>query len=152
MLFSFLKNKTVLSKNGKKIGRIKAADIDYGTGKICGLVIGSVFNFNKQFIPAKNLIINDDLIYSEETENFIEKNDKGDLIGFRVYTENGNYLGKVGDFDINIFLWRLSLIFASQRIGSKKSLIIEDNQIVKINKGKIIVKDLSIEEAVPNLA
>lgn len=153
MLFSSLKNKIIRTEGGEIIGKIKAVNIDYGTGKICELAAGSIFSFKGKVIDIKSILLDGNKIISKSGfKSFEDSPHKGNIIGVKTYTESGVYLGKVKDFDINSYLWRLSHILAAKRINSKNPLIIGDDQIVSISAKNIVVKDLVIEEAVPNLA
>lgn len=156
MLFSSIKNTFIYSPENLNVGKVKDAIVNYNTGKIDGLAIGSVFGFKSKMAKAENIKIIENKIIADP-KNFFkisseDKENQGSIIGFKVYTESDKYLGKVKDFDINTYLWRLSQIFASSRINSKNQLIISDSQIISISDEKIIVKDLAIEEAIPNLA
>jgi len=153
MFFSSLKNKTIYTSNGMKIGKVKAVNIDYDTGKIYELVISSVFGFKTKTISIKNIIINDNIFYSKNPEETInEPNKKGDIININVYTESREYLGKVSDFNINNYLWRISQIIVHKQFIPKKTITIADNQIISISSEKIIVKDLAIKNAILNPA
>mgnify|MGYP001612270081 CR=1 FL=1 len=65
------------------------------------------------------------------------------LIGLGVYTESGNYIGKVSDLEIDIDTHAILRYIIKSRLGGimPKELIIAVSEIVYISSEKIVVRD-----------
>lgn len=72
------------------------------------------------------------------------------IIGNKVFSQSGVYLGKVIDFRINISEQNIVKYYVSGDFFSliKKPLIIDASQVVKIEEDKIIVDDAVIPKKV----
>lgn len=154
MFYSSIIKKLVYFGENKILGCVKDVKIDYATGKILELSAGSFLKLKKESAYVKNIKIEEDRIL------FLDLNNKsvnagiseaGNIINKEVYTESEEFLGRVKDFKIDLRFWRLADIRVKSFSSSKK-LIIGEEQIVSIDKEKIIVKDGIIEDAVASAA
>jgi len=72
------------------------------------------------------------------------------IIGSKVFTQSGHYLGKIVDFEIDASGQNIVKYYASGGLFDllKDPLIINASQVIEIKKDKIIVEDAIISEKV----
>lgn len=73
------------------------------------------------------------------------------VIGLPAETESKQKLGKVYDFDIEISSHIIKSYSIEGGFLSSKKLLISRNQVVSIDKEKMVVKDSVIKEEIKNL-
>ncbi|MEA2113058.1 MAG: PRC-barrel domain-containing protein [Patescibacteria group bacterium] len=68
------------------------------------------------------------------------------IIGNKVFSQSGSYLGRVVDFSVNVLGQNIVKYYVSGDFLAliKKPLIIDASQVIRIRKDKIIVKDAVI--------
>jgi len=71
------------------------------------------------------------------------------IVGSRVFTRSGHYLGRVVDFKLDTIGQNIIEYYVSRGFLNltKRPLIIKSSQVVEIKKRKIIVEDTFIPEA-----
>lgn len=77
------------------------------------------------------------------------------LINLPVYTQNGQHLGRIDSFDIDIDNNKITKYHV--RTGLIKGiwhqeLLVDQSQVVSISKEKMVVEDNIIKEPIANLA
>ncbi|MBU4369857.1 PRC-barrel domain-containing protein [Patescibacteria group bacterium] len=70
------------------------------------------------------------------------------IIGNKVFSQSGSYLGRVVDFRINISGQNIVQYYVSEDFFGliKKPLIINTSQVIEIKEDKIIVDDATVSE------
>lgn len=146
-------------KNRRKIGKIKDFIIDYKTGKWKGVLVdkNEVFKTNKIITIDRIKKINRDGFWIEDVrvlKTLDEIEDLKQLLKEKikikennVFTESGQELGKVKNFELDLNTNQLTKIIVSGGIIKdflRGELIIPYHQIISIKKEAIIVKDTFI--------
>lgn len=74
------------------------------------------------------------------------------IIGNKVFSQNGSYLGRVVDFRISISGQNIVKYYVSGDFFGliKKPLIIDASQVIEIKEDKIIVDDAIVSEKTTN--
>lgn len=134
----------VLKKTGEKIGFCQDLIIELETGKFLGIILENKkailasdlqdFRENTFFIDHRNRVVS------------LKKIDKAiKIVGLRVVTEAGNYLGKVRDFEVELEGANLKTIVVRTsplKMFLQGELVITPEQIISISKDMIVVSDL----------
>lgn len=75
----------------------------------------------------------------------------GQILGLPVYTRGGVLLGKVYDLEINQENYTLACLLVRKNVLVSSPLFIAIGQVVKFEADKIIVEDLTVEQAEPEI-
>jgi len=153
MFYLDILKKHIYNSDKKNLGEIKEVNVNYNTGKVTGLIVSSFLKFKKQIVVIDELKIENGIFFCGGALKNYRKNNLGDnsIRNARVYTESNDFLGRVKDFEINEFNWLVVNIII-KKYSTKETLVINQQQIVSMDRKKIIVKDLTIKEAVPSAA
>lgn len=149
----------VLEAEKAIVGLVKKIVIDPTNGKLVGLVVKEGFGKkHEKSLSAKDIlgIANKFILiksYSAlgELDEIVRVKEILDLdieiIGNKVYTVSGQYLGFVKDFTLDITEGVLNKIYVTNRFfgGLKSDKIISFGQIVSIEKDKIVVENATIK-------
>jgi uncharacterized protein YrrD len=140
----------IIDENNNYLGKINDVVVNTETGKVVGF-----FTVNKKVLSPidiiewdENMIINSnsDIIEVDEIHHFKETLKKNIAIyQNRVFTKEGDYLGKVIDFGIdNKFFQLTCIIVAKSLLGTIfwDKRLISSQDILHIKKKEIIVKNL----------
>ena len=75
------------------------------------------------------------------------------IVGNRVYTQSGNFLGKVFDYTLDLVSFKITRIYVKPTLlgGFAKQYIIDYKNIISIEKDKIVVEDALVKGAEPIL-
>jgi sporulation protein YlmC with PRC-barrel domain len=158
-----LQKKVVLNREKVIAGVIYDIVIDPANGNFIGIVVKEGFGKERlKALAEKDIIafgldfvlITEYLALGEVEEivriqNIISK--KIHLIKSKVFTESGVYLGRVYDYTINLDEKRLSRLyirgpFLSKSFSFLENKIISYEQIISIDKNKIVVADTKIRD------
>jgi uncharacterized protein YrrD len=137
-------------ENQQKVASIDHCLIDPKNGKLLGLIvrIGQIITRNKfiaekdltQILPTAVLVANEDKV--DEIGEVVRANElykkKFHLIGLKVKTKSGRFLGKIEDFLISDELRELVKIYVRNLFSDR---IIPYSAIVKIDQHGVTVKD-----------
>ncbi|MCX6812497.1 MAG: PRC-barrel domain-containing protein [Candidatus Berkelbacteria bacterium] len=147
-------------ENQSKVAEISDFFIDTGEKKIEAAIckIGGIFHKTK-FISAKEIIdvsksaiviqTDDSLVVPEEMIRLAKKfKTRAKIVGERVFSKNGNYLGVVNDYVIESGSLCILRIYVRKFLDER---IIHSSAILKIEQHKITVKD-DFEMVKPELA
>ncbi len=113
-----------------------------------GLFMYLILN-NKQYLEAvniKEILKNKVIVKNNNCLNKITKKYNNLIINNNVFTQLGEKIGKVSDFEIDLMINRLSKLYVSGGNIIKNlirgELIINKDQIISIEKEKIIVENI----------
>jgi len=144
----------VITRSGETIASIRDIIINHENGKIIGFLVNrgqnlaitpiDIIRWNKSILVQDDsdiIEIEDVIKLAQAVENNIPIYNK------KVFTKNGDYVGKVIDYGMNSTFYELScLIVAKSFLGiiiwDKK--IISAKDIIEVQKNRIIVKDLVV--------
>lgn len=141
---------------GQKIGEVKDFIIDYKTGKVLAIFLKPRNFFDKSKIikleDVKDfgrdaiMILKEDVLKEIDKESKIKKilDSKIKIIGNKVITQRGNYIGEVEDYEIDLTSGLILKFYVKSGILKdliKGPLIILRDHVVSINKNSIIVRD-----------
>jgi uncharacterized protein YrrD len=142
----------VVSENGQPLSRILDLCLNTDTGKVVGFLLapaGQTVIAPIDVIDFDNgLIINDqdDIIPANEIHQIAALREKNiRILGNKVITKDGTYLGKVTNYAIHSkFLTLTKIIATKSLLGIIRygRLIIGSKDIIEIKKDGIIVKNL----------
>lgn len=155
----FVKTNVITKKERVILGSLKEVLINPDDGKAIGIMIylasrrknmvantSSVVGFGMDFVMIESV---DSISPPDEIIRIKEVLDKEIFIlKSSVYSEDGHYLGKVYDYSVNLLAMKLSRIYVKKKYVLNpfpRSSIISENDIIKIEKGKIIVKSGSVK-------
>ncbi len=148
----------ITTTENKTVGKVAKILINLDTGKVIGLLIKRRKLISTiDIINWKNTIkINDadDIITPDEVIE-IKKvlKDKRKLIGSKVVTKAGKYIGIVVDYSINTDFYKLTSLVVAKKIFFIKwhKRIIPATEILEIKRNKIIIKSRLKSEKIPVL-
>lgn len=164
---SILGGQIISFKTGRKIGEVLDFVADSNSGQILALVAKkSIFGKPKKIISTVDvleIVSKAVVVNSEESITLPEEvvraseiiKTKIKLLGNRVKTESGKYLGRVSDFVFEMPGFNLSKLYLSENIFSLVAgeKVIDASKIKKITKHAVIVSDDVIsEEIIPGEA
>ncbi len=149
--FSQTAGTPVITESGHRIGRVYNIVINTDTGKVAGLLVSpggrkvlapvDVLSWNKVIeVHDEDVILEIDEI--RQVQDCLKKDIP--VLGNRVYTKSGTYLGKVIDYAVNDKLFVMTKIIVARTILgviTYKNRIIVHQDIIEIKKDAIIVKD-----------
>ena len=161
---SELKLKPVLlRKEMALVGVVENLIVDPETGKFAGLLVREGFGKkNLKTLPEKDLLSITSEFYLisgyqalgdiDEIVRLKEIIDKKvPIVGEKVYTVSGKYLGKCRDYTLDLDRFKIDKIYVSfwSLFSNFKEYAIAFSQIVSIEKERITVEDAVIEAAEP---
>jgi len=163
-LREILNNDVLSSQTQKKIGQIKEAIIDPHFGKIIVFELNTFLK--KPFLVLRNIVdLKETEVILSKEENLLDESDlpkileikknKIKVLGARVYTKDNEYLGKVSDLifdELNGEILRYYISRPFFKSPLKAYLILGKDDIIKIEKRGIIVRDLEELETAKAIA
>jgi sporulation protein YlmC with PRC-barrel domain len=150
-----LVKQAIQSGEGALVGIVEDLIINPDNGELAGFVVREGFGINKlKTLGAKDVLgISSDFYLIPNYETLGEMDeivrlkvilDKGvKIIGNKVFTFSGRYLGRVTDYKVDLRLFMISQIHVKMMVFGYfgKQHIIAYKQIISIEKDKIVVDD-----------
>ncbi|MBW6431962.1 hypothetical protein K0A96_02135 [Patescibacteria group bacterium] len=161
-----LGSRVLLFQEKVLVGEVIDVLIDPNDGAFIGLEIFSLTSSDRSYIPASEIkgfgqgivLVKDVSSLSAEDDVVrIKKvlSEKPNIIGAKVYYEDGGYVGRVEDATINIKLLALGKIYITPKLSKKfftESMIVAAKMIVRIEPKKIIIKGNKVKSEESKLA
>lgn len=145
---------SIVSAEGDKLGKLKDIIFNPETGKICAFAVSSTAH-GKVVSPIdvlrwnREIQIHDqfDIVPIDEINKLQKILDKNIIIiNNKVYTKDGEYVGKVGNIGIESRLLTITCLIVAKRMAGViqyDEKIIPAKDIIEITKSKIIIKNLA---------
>jgi sporulation protein YlmC with PRC-barrel domain len=151
---------------GAMVGFVESLIIRPDDGVLVGITIREGFGKrNLKTLSAKDILgissefylvpSYDSLGDLDEIVRLKEIIDRGvPIVGNKVYTQSGAFLGKVFDYTLDLTSFKISRLYVRPTLlaGLARQYIIDYKSIISIEKDKIVVEDATIKDAKPVLA
>lgn len=159
-----LVKQAIQSGEGALVGLVESLIINPDNGELAGLIVREGFGKkNLKTLAAKDILgISSEfyLVPNYETlgdldeivrlKEILDRDIK--IIGNKVYTASGTYLGKVFDYTIDLSHFMISRIYVGSKLlgAFSKQHIVAYKQIISIEKDRITVDDASTKVKSPS--